>query len=65
MTKRGKIVSVFEITDYKTGKMERVFVEGDGQAGIKFIRSQYPKFTKFVLEGFEVDGIFVQLKTKR
>jgi hypothetical protein len=62
---RKKIVSVYEVTDYKTGKMERVFIEGDGQEGAKFIMSEYPRFTKFILEGFEIDGTFVELKTRR
>jgi len=62
---KKKVVSVYEVTDYKTGKRERVFIDAQGQEGAKFIASQYPRFTKFVLEGFEIDGIFVELKTKR
>ncbi len=62
---RTKVVSVYEVTDYKTGKMERVFIEGEGQEGANFIRSQYPRFTKFVLEGFEINGTFVGVKTKK
>ena len=59
------IASVYEVTDLKTGKRERVFIEGDGQAAARFIRNEYPRFTKFVLEGFEIDGTFVALKTRR
>lgn len=62
---KNNIVSVYEVTDYKTGHMQRVFVSGDGQECINFIRSQYPYFTKFVLEGFEINGKFVEIKTKR
>lgn len=59
------VISVYEVTDMKTRKRERVFIQGEGQSAIRFIRSQYPFFTKFVLEGFEIDGTFVELKTRR
>ena len=64
MAKR-QIVSHYEVTDYKTGKRERVFISGDGQTAARFIRKQYPKFTKFVLEGFEIDNVFFPLKYRR
>lgn len=60
-----QIVSVYEVTDYKTGKRQRVHVEGDGQSAIKAVRKEYPRFTKFVLEGFEIDSTFVPLKLRR
>ncbi len=53
-----KIVSIYTVTNYKTGKMEEVIVEGAGQEPIKHLRGLYPKFSKFVLEGFEVDNNF-------
>lgn len=60
-----QIVSVYEVTDYKTGKRERVFIEGDGQPTIQHLRKKYPRFTKFVLEGFEIDDNFFTLKLRR
>lgn len=62
---KNEIVSVYEVTDYKTGKRELVHVNGDGQAVIRFLRKEYPRFTKFVLDGFEIDGNFVHLKTRK
>lgn len=62
---KNEIVSVYEVTDYKTGKRERVHVEGDGEETIRFLRKEYPRFTKFVLEGFEINGSFVHLKTRK
>lgn len=59
------IISVFEVTEYRTGKQYREFVNGIGQKAIKDIRKLYPKFTKFVLEGFEIEGIFVPLDVNR
>ena len=64
MTK-NEIVSVYEVTDFKTGKMERVSITGDGEATARFIRSKYPKLSKFVLEGFEINGNFVPLKLRK
>lgn len=65
-----KIVSIFEVTDYKTNKGERIFVDNgtakfDGQIAIRFLRKQYPRLTKFVLEGFEIDGTFAEIKMRR
>lgn len=62
---KNNILSVYEVTDYKTGKRERVFVRGDSQPAIKLLRSDYPRFTKFVLEGHEINGNFFRLKTGR
>ena len=62
---KKNIVSVYEVTDYKTGKRERVFIGGEGQGVIRVLRLDYPRFTKFVLEGFEINGTFVELKTGR
>lgn len=62
---KKQIVSVYEVTDLRTGKQERVFVRGDGENAARFIRREYPRLTKFVLEGFEIDGNFVTLKLRR
>jgi hypothetical protein len=56
MTK--EIVSVYKVIDYKTNSSYIEFVNGSGQQAIKFLRGQYPRFTKFLLEGFEIDGDF-------
>lgn len=58
------ITSVFTVTDFKTGKQYEEVVEGYGQKAIRLIRKKYPRFTKFVLEGFEFDGNFVPLNLK-
>ena len=60
-----EIVSVYEVTDFKTGKVWREYPSGYGQKTINFLRKEYPRFTKFVLEGFEIDGTFVALKLRR
>ena len=38
---------------------------GCGQEAIRYLRKQYLKFTKFVLDGFEIDGQFFPLQLKR
>lgn len=58
---KNEIVSVFIITDRRTGKMEQVTVNGDGQKPIAFLRKEYPRYTKFVLDGFEINGNFIPL----
>lgn len=64
---KQEIVSIFTVTSYKTGKQIEEAIHGDGQSAIKFLRTQYPRHTKFVLEGHEVDGTFFPLyiKTRR
>lgn len=59
-----EIVSVFTVTSYKTGKQIEETPIGDGQKAIRWLRTQYPRHTKFVLEGFEIDGTFFPLYIK-
>ncbi len=47
-----EVFSIFTITE-RNGKVhEGEAVEGVGQNMMTFIRKQYPRLTKFVLEGF-------------
>jgi hypothetical protein len=59
-----EITSVFIVTEFKSGKQWREHIEGDGQFAMKEIRDLYPRHTKFVLEGFEIDGVFKPLILK-
>lgn len=61
---KKEIVSIFTVTDFKTGKVVEEAIIGDGQNAIRYLRKQYPRFTKFVLDGFEIDGVFYPLKIK-
>lgn len=56
-----EIISNFTVTDFKTGKQFHEAIEGSGQEAIEFLRKEYPKFTKFVLNGFEIEGKFKKL----
>lgn len=60
-----EIVSIFTVTDYKTGKQFEEAIYGSGQEAAKEVRSLYPRHTKFVLDGFELDGRFIPLEIKR
>lgn len=60
----NEITSVFTVTDYRTGKSDQVTVSGVGQPTISFLRREYPRHTKFVLDGFEINGNFVPLWLK-
>ena len=61
---KQEIVSIFTVTSFKTGKQIEEAIHGNGQDAIKYLRTQYPRHTKFVLEGFEVDGVFIPLYIK-
>jgi hypothetical protein len=51
-----EINSIFIVTLPLSGKQEEVMVSGCSQSAISFLRKKYPRFTKFVLDGFEIDG---------
>lgn len=53
-----EVVSVYTVTEYGTDKQYTEFVDGSGQDAINTVRKTYPRWTKFVLEGFEINGIF-------
>jgi hypothetical protein len=60
-----EINSVFTVTEFPKGKMpmrSEVIVRGAGQETIRHLRSQLHKFSRIVLDGFEVDGNFIPLK---
>lgn len=59
-----EIYSRFFVTEHKTGDRYKEEIEGCGQEAIKWLRKDYPRFTKFVLKGFEIDGKFVPLKLR-
>lgn len=57
--KKREIVSIFIVTEYKTGNKWEETPIGMGQVAIEKTRKKYPRFTKFVLDGFEIDGEYV------
>jgi hypothetical protein len=59
-----QVTSVFLVSDFTTGEVYREFIEGTGQEAISHLRTLYPRFTKFVLEGFEVEGNMQYLNLK-
>lgn len=59
-----EIYSRFIVTEYKTEDRYKEEIEGFGQDAIKYLRKDYPRFSKFVLKGFEIDGKFVPLKLR-
>ncbi len=65
--RQAEVASVFSVTSFKTGETKEEVIFGSGQDPIRYLRKQYPRHTKFVLEGFEFDDEFVPLyiKTRR
>ncbi len=62
--KKPEVNSIYIITLPFTGKTDEMRVTGSGQNSINFLRKKYPKFTKFVLEGFEIDGYLYPIDLK-
>lgn len=54
-----EISTTFRITDFKTKEEFEEEVDGTGQEAAKHIRSLYPRFSKIVLMGFQVDGRYI------
>lgn len=59
-----EIASVFTVVDYKTKEESRWEIGGYGQDGIKELRKDFPRFSKFVLEGWNINGNYVPLKIR-
>lgn len=60
-----EVVSLFEVTNFKTGEQFEEEIIGAGQEAIKFLREDYPKYSKFVLRGFSINDKFqpINLRT--
>jgi hypothetical protein len=58
---KKEIVSIWTVTNFRTKEVFEEAIDGDGMVGIKFLRSEYPRYSKFVLEGYEVDGKMCKL----
>lgn len=60
-----EVVSVFEVTEFKTGEQYEEGIIGSGQEAIEFLRKNYPRYSKFVLKGFDIGDKFqpVNLRT--
>ncbi len=56
-----KIASIFTVVDYKTKEESRWEYPGYAQDAIRAARKDFPRFSKFVLEGFDIDGNYVPL----
>lgn len=55
-----KIITIFTVTD-RDGKEKEEVVDAYGQEPVKIMMKKYPRFTKFVLEGFEIEGNFIEV----
>lgn len=60
-TEFKKTTTIFTVTDYNTNEVFEEAIEGDVNEAIDFLRNEYPKFSKIVLRGFEVDDKFFPL----
>lgn len=57
-----EIVSVFKVKDFKTKATHQEAIHGCGQEAINFLRSEYPRYSRFILIGFEINGKTIKVK---
>lgn len=60
-TEFKKTTTIFTVTDYNTNEVFEEAIEGDVNEAIDFLRNEYPKFSKIVLKGFEIEDQFIPL----
>lgn len=60
-----EISTIFTVIDYKTGISYEEEIEGVGEGAIQFLRKQYPRFTKIVIEGFNINGVFSPVRINK
>lgn len=59
------VESVFTVTDFKENKRFELVVTGAGQEVMKLVRKSCSRFSKIVLEGFNLNGNFVALNFRK
>lgn len=62
---KHEIESVYTVVELATGNEHEAVEKGDGQKAISSLRKKHPRFTKFLLEGFDINGKFVPLNLNR
>lgn len=56
-----KQTTIFAVTDYETNETFEEAIEGDVNEAIDFLRKEYPKYSKIVIKGFELDEKFLPI----
>jgi hypothetical protein len=59
MESQVKQATIFTVTDHQTNEVFEEAIEGDVNEAIDFLRKEYPKYSKIVLRGFEINEKFV------
>jgi polysaccharide pyruvyl transferase WcaK-like protein len=60
-TELKKSTTIFTVTDFNTNEVFEEAIEGDVNEAIEFLRKEYPRYSKIVLRGFEIDDKFIPL----
>lgn len=58
-TELKKGTTIFTVTDHNTNEVFEEAIEGDVNEAIEFLRREYPRYSKIVLKGFEIDEKFI------
>jgi hypothetical protein len=56
-----KQTTIFTVTDHETNETFEEAIEGDVNEAIDFLRKEYPKYSKIVIKGFELDEKFLPI----
>lgn len=59
MQEKAKQTTIFTVTDFQTNEVFEEAIEGTADEAVAFLRKEYPKYSKFVLQGFEINDKFI------
>lgn len=61
---KNKIESVFTVEDFRESKTYEITVSGSGQNVIRHVKNSVSRYSKIVLDGFNINDRFVPLSLK-
>jgi hypothetical protein len=53
-----KQTTIFTVTDHETNEIFEEAIEGDVNEAVDFLRKEYPRYSKIVIKGFEIEDNF-------
>jgi hypothetical protein len=56
-----KQTTIFDVTDSETNQLFEEAIEGDVNEAIDFLRKDYPRYSKIVIRGFEINDKFIPI----
>jgi hypothetical protein len=53
-----KQTTIFTVTDHETNETFEEAIEGDINEAVDFLRKEYPRYSRIVIKGFEIEEKF-------